>query len=315
MKIEFVGEDKLQEMFVRQIKGHKLPVGLLAYGTEAGGAQLELTRGRESGVQERLTSLLREKIPFISESIPDGAMVTCLGTVDSEKSLIIARTLASKRGCEFCVMDVNGRALDAVMTSLEGMEMKMSACVGFIDDLPRLRKDIAAPFVACYFGNGFCGWDPMKFLSSMRETLRPEDFLLFDCHLFEPGAQPGPGQEAALAAEQPARAAGLCGDSVVFREDVLPAATPAGQAYRTRNVMQVQKDFQLTADAGTVHLKKGDEIELGFTYKYTLSQVVTLLKRTRFQIVRLFLSDDNNDLIVLVKPREDDFLMSSVLER
>lgn len=316
MKIEFVKDDKLQEIFFRYLKGHRLPADLLTIGAGSESGRLAIPAGAESAVSDRLTSLLREKMPFIAESIPDGVTVACIGVGDGETGLIIARELAGRRNCEFCAMDVSGRLLDAALAKLGTVAMKTTAYIGFLDDLPKLRERVSSPLVICCLNNSFCRREPEHFLSLIRGSLHSQDLFLFDCHLFDSGDQSE--SEPAVKNETGLRDVsgfGLEPDSYAFREDILPTVTPAGQACRTKSVLQIQKDCQLSVDAGTLQLKKGEEIELGFTYKYKLSQVVTLLKRLRFQIIRLFLSDDNNDLIVLVKPREDGFLKFSMLER
>jgi len=96
---------------------------------------------------------------------------------------------------------------------------------------------------------------------------------------------------------------GMNPDDCVFHLELLPVETSLGSVYRTTKWLDMLKDTTITCGPNKVLLMAGDTISLGFTYKYTRPQVQGYLRRHGFQEVELFLSPDEDGLLVLARKR------------
>lgn len=259
-----------------------------------------------------VTALLKEKLPYLAESIPSGAAIVSIGIGDGENELALLSALAGKGDREFCALEPNSRTLETAMKRLEGFASKLTPYAGSVETFSKIRDSLPSPIVACCLSNRFCSYEPSAFLAMINASLSPRDYFLMDCHLYDSTDNPGNRQ---LLTTQPFAEAGLSADTIEVRNALLPALTPAGRAFRERSSLLIQKDCRLTAEDGGLSLKKGEEIELGESYRYKFSQVIALLKRERFHVVRMFLSDNNDTMVVLARPLGDGYLQYSMLER
>ncbi|MGE5308922.1 MAG: L-histidine N(alpha)-methyltransferase [Deltaproteobacteria bacterium] len=293
MKIELIKEDKVREYLFKALRSHRLP---------------EMSARPEC---RQLTELLKDKMKFLAESIPEGVTVASLGAGDGEREGIILKALAAKGAVEYCALDINGGMLDRAMERLEGPPgLKKTAFVGYLDDLPKLKSSVSSPVLCCCLGNAFCSHEPSSFLSLLADSLTEQDLFLMDCHL---GSQQE--QEKNISGSQPFPDLGLTAESVELRTELLPTVTAVGQAMRARRSLLVQKDCKMSLSEVSVPLKKGEELEIGSVYTYKFSQVVALLKKARFQTVRVFLSDNNEDLVILARPLGEGYLQYSMMGR
>jgi hypothetical protein len=94
---------------------------------------------------------------------------------------------------------------------------------------------------------------------------------------------------------------GLSTEDCVFRLDLIGKETEAGRLYRTDKRIEILADCTLTCPDRLIGLRKGEMIRMGFTYKYTLSQVTTFLERNRFHCLTEFVSDDGENVLILAQ--------------
>ena len=94
---------------------------------------------------------------------------------------------------------------------------------------------------------------------------------------------------------------GMNPDSCVFHLELLPVETSLGSVFRTTKWLDILEETTVSCGPNKVLLTAGDTINLGFTYKYTCSQVQDYLRRHGFQEVELFLSPDEHSILLLVR--------------
>ena len=96
---------------------------------------------------------------------------------------------------------------------------------------------------------------------------------------------------------------GMAPEHFEFQLDLLPTKTSFGDIYRTHKQLCVCQDTVIQCGPGTINLKAGDTIQLGFTYKYKLEQIEGLLRKQEFDLLKLFLSADHSNLLALVRKK------------
>jgi uncharacterized SAM-dependent methyltransferase len=92
-------------------------------------------------------------------------------------------------------------------------------------------------------------------------------------------------------------------NSFHFHLDLVPIKSTIGMLYRTHKTLHISEDSFLTIGLNTVSFRSGDIVQLGFTYKYTLEQIMTLLDQADFDLIKYFLSNDRTNAIILSKKK------------
>ena len=310
-KIELIKEEELEERFYNSLKEHKLPDYFLYLGAPGVKNWVTLDRSEKFTVAAQLTELLRESMPFIGRLIPPGMNVVSLGVGSGEKERIILDELSRRSDPFYFPVDISSQMVDIALETVRDIPVEKLGLVGFFEDMPLLKRFWRAPVILCMLGNNFCNYEPDHVLKAVHENLDGEDLFLFDCHLFPNAVDKESIRkkiEAIYRSKEnvsfnvgPLLRCGMDPENVAFQLDLLPTQTLIGAVYRTHKRVNIRKDTTINCGSGTVNFEAGDTIQLGFTYKYTAGQIEALLRQYNFTVLRMFLSSDRSNLLVLAR--------------
>ena len=311
-KIELVSKDELEARLARSLEQRQMPDYFLYLGDSGVASWLSLSSAAEFPIASRLTELLTQSLPFIAPHLSGRFDLVSIGVGNGKKERALLEAILPRCGLAYYPVDVSSEMVDEALRTVADVNVEKTGLVAFLEDLASLRQFWNRPVLLCLLGNNFCNYDPDYLLETVHGQLEADDLFLFDCHLFP--AQQG-GQE--LGREEvemvyrsrlnvrfniaPLVQRGLHPDSCVFHLDLVPAETGLGTVYRTSKRLQILRDTTISCGPNKVQLAAGDTIRLGFTYKYTHTQVRGYLQRHDFQEVELFLSSDSNNLLALVR--------------
>lgn len=311
-KIELVRKDELEARLRACLEQRQMPDYFLYLGDSGVKSWLTLSSSPEFPIASRLTELLRQSLPSIANHLAGRFDVVSIGVGSGEKELILLEALESRCNTKYYAVDVSSEMVDEALNTVADMNIAKVGLVALFEDLARLRQFWEPPVLLCLLGNNFCNYDPDHALKTVYRQLETNDLFLFDCHLLPiqlEGGKPGLEQVEQIYRSKlnlhfniaPLLQRGLDPVSWVFHLDLLPVETSAGTVYRASKRLQILKDTVISCGSKKVWLAAGDTIRLGFTYKYTYSQVRNYLQRHGFQEVELFLSPDGDNLLALVR--------------
>ena len=138
------------------------------------------------------------------------------------------------------------------------------------------------------------------------------DYFLFDCHLFAPRSEEieqwKKSFEKAYHSDLnihfnlwPLIERGLNPNDCSFNLDLIPVDSLFGKTYRTEKYIKILKHANITIGESKINFLAGDIIRMGFTYKYTASQIEGYVQHYNFKIIKKFLSEDEENLLVLTQ--------------
>lgn len=311
-KIELIRKDELEARLQACLEQRQMPDYFLYLGDSGVESWLTLSSSPGFPIASQLTELLRQSLPSIARHFSARFDVVSIGVGSGEKERILLEALESRCTPKYYAVDVSSQMVDEALNTVADMDIVKIGLVALFEDLARLRQFWEPPVLLCLLGNNFCNYDPDYVLKTVCRQLETDDLFLFDCNLFP--AQPGGKELGREHVEQAYRSQlnvrfnigplvqrGLEPDSCVFHLDLLPTKTSIGTVYRTSKWLQISKDTVISCGPNKVWLATGDTIRLGFTYKYTCSQVRGYLRWHGFQEVELLLSPDGDNLLALVQ--------------
>lgn len=313
-KIELVTKDELEARLQACLEQRQMPDYFL-YLDESGVRNwLALSNSEEFTVASRLTSLLKQSLPSIVKHLSDRFDLFSIGVGSGEKERILLEAIIHKGTPSYYAVDISSEMVDQALNTVADIDVEKTGVVAFLEDLVRLRQLWSSPVLLCLLGNNFSNYDPDYLLETVHVQLQCDDLFLFDCHLFPTqrgGQGQGQEQEEQMYHSQlnvrfnidPLVQRGMDPDSCAFHLDLLPIETSLGTIYRTRKWIEILKDSAVSCGPNKVWLKAGETISMGFTYKYTRSQVQGYLRWHSFQEVRLLSSPDDHNLLALVRKR------------
>jgi len=145
----------------------------------------------------------------------------------------------------------------------------------------------------------------------VREQLTPNDMFLFDCHGLPDPSRYDTWSDSvekiygsrrnALFNMGPLVQRGMDPNACAFHLELITVDSPAGPAIRTRKWLDVTRDIVVRCGPCNVELASNSRIELGFTFKHTLSQVRSHLRRQGFREIKAFTSQAGENLLVLAR--------------
>lgn len=310
-KIELIKKEVLEEKFFECLKKHSLPDCFLYLGEAGVKSWISLDKSEVFPIAARLTELLRDKISSIVSYIPPGMNIVSIGVGRGEKERIILEELSRRETPSFYPVDVSSQMVDTALETVRDLSVEAMGLVGFFEDLPVMKRCWHSPIMLCLLGNSFCNFEPDDIFKDMHENLLYKDLFLFDCHLFPPAEDEETARkeiEKIYRSEQnalfnmgPLLERGVDPGNLEFQLNLLRTETPYGNFYRTHKKLQVHKDLTVECSSGSIDLKAGDTIQLGFTYKYELEEIKALLTQHKFDAIKLFLSSDQANLLVLAR--------------
>jgi uncharacterized SAM-dependent methyltransferase len=311
-KIELVTKDQLEARLQACLEQRQMPDCFLYLDDSGVRNWLALSNSEEFPVASRLTGLLKQDLPSIVEHLSGKFDLVSIGVGSGEKERILLEALVQQGTPTYYAVDISSEMVEQALNTVTDINVDRIGVVAFLEDLEVLRQFWNPPVLLCLLGNNFCNYDPDSLLETIHAQLQSEDLFLFDCHLFptqQQGEDWGREEVERMYRSQlnvrfnidPLVRRGMNPDDCVFHLELLPVETSLGSVYRTTKWLDMLKDTTITCGPNKVLLMAGDTISLGFTYKYTPPQVQGYLRRYGFQEVELFLSPDEDGLLVLAR--------------
>jgi uncharacterized SAM-dependent methyltransferase len=313
-KIELAGEQDLEAGLRESIMRRELPDCYLYLGDGGTRRWLELCESDEFPICSHLSDLLEDSVGDLCEHFMGPLDLMSVGVGSGAKERILLEGLMSSCDLNYIAVDVSGDMVDRALEASADIPVPALGIVARFEDLRSLEAYCENPVLLCMLGNSFCNFDPDYALSLVRTHLGPGDNFLFDCSL-----KPNDTRDDAAAAfaEQvesvyrsqvnmrfniwPLVERGMRPDACRFHLDLVRAPSSAGEVHRTSKRLEILEDSTVTIGGEDVKLQAGETVRMGFTYKYSVAQVRSLLKMNNFEEVALFATPDGENLLALVK--------------
>lgn len=319
-----ISEKSMEERLCECLKKRELPDYLLYTGT--GGAEnwLKLDRSETFSVARQLKVILEKNIASIGRFIPTGMSFVSLGVGNGEKERIVLEELIRKNLAEkpasgkvsirYYPIDVSSQLVDIALEKVRDLPVEKKGIVGFIEDMPLLKKHWRLPVLFCIMGNTFCNYEPEFILRLIYENLEQGDLFFFDANLLP---VQGSGEEAQSAIKSvlgtyasrenalfnmyPLLQYGMVPEDFDFELLLGHVDSRIGALYRTRKSLNILKDAEIRIGQETISFREGEVIRMGFTYKYTYEQIIAFLNICGFDVLKAFLSEDRTNTMILAK--------------
>jgi uncharacterized SAM-dependent methyltransferase len=323
-KIITSGEKSMEERLFESLKNHELPDYLLYTGMGGAKNWLKLDGSETFPVARRLKDMLEENIASIVRFIPAGMSLVSVGVGSGEKERVLLEEMITKNLSEkpvsgkvpirYYPVDISSQLVDIALEKVRDLPVEKKGIVGFIEDMPLLKKHWRLPILFCILGNTFCNYEPEFILQLVYKNLEQGDLFFFDASLL-PDQDSGEdahsarrsvlgtyaSRENALFNMYPLLQYGMAPEDFDFELLLAHVDSRIGALYRTRKSLNILKDTEIRIGSETVSFREGDVVRMGFTYKYTYDQITALLNISGFEILRAFLSKDRENAIFLAK--------------
>jgi uncharacterized SAM-dependent methyltransferase len=325
-KIKIIREEDLEKRLYESLKRHEIPDYLLYTGVEGAQNWLKLDRSETFPVARQLKVLLEKNIASIVRFIPPGMSLVSVGVGNGDKERLLLEELIKKNLSEksasgkvamrYYPIDINSHFVDLALEKVRDLPVEKKGTVGFIEEMPLLKKYWRLPILFCILGNTFCNYEPEFILKLIYENLEQGDLFFFDVNLL-PTQDSGEriqsarksilgtyaSRENALFNMYPLLQYGMDPDDFDFELLLGQVSSSIGLVYRTRKSLNILKDAEIKIGPDTINFKEGDIIRMGFTYKYTYDQILAFLNICGFDVLNSFLSEDRENAIILAKKR------------
>ena len=323
-KIIITSEEEIEKKLSESLKRLELPDYLLYTGAEGAQNWLKLNGSGIFPVALQLKGLLEKNIVLIVKFIPTCMSLVSIGVGGGDKEKIILEELIKKNlakkpasdrvSITYYPIDISSQLVDIALEKTSGMPVEKKGIVGFIEEMPLLKRFWRFPVLFCILGNTFCNYDPEFILKLVHDNLEIGDLFLFDADLLlirRPGEETKyarnsilgiyASRENAFFNMYPLLQYGMSPKDFDFELMLVDVDSRIGKVYRTRKNLNIMKDAKIEIGKETISFKEGDIIRMGFTYKYTYEQIITLLNICRFDVLNSFLNENKSNAIILAK--------------
>jgi len=325
-KIITTSEKSMEERLCKCLKNRELPDYLLYTGTGGAKNWLKLDGSETFPVARQLKVLLEKNVASIGRFIPTGMSLVSIGVGNGEKERIVLEELIRKNLAEkpasgkvsirYYPIDISSQLVDIALEKVRDLPVEKKGVVGFIEDMPLLKKHWRLPVLFCILGNTFCNYEPEFILQLIYENLEQGDLFFFDASLL-PTQDSGEeaqsarksvlgmyaSRENALFNMYPLLQYGLVPEDFDFELLLGHVDSRIGALYRTRKNLNILKDAEIRIGQETISFREGEVIRMGFTYKYTYEQIIAFLNICGFEALKVFLSEDRANTMILAKKR------------
>ncbi|AKB73749.1 hypothetical protein MSLAZ_0488 [Methanosarcina lacustris Z-7289] len=325
-KIITISEKSPEEKLYESLKKYEIPDYLLYTGADGTNNWLKLEGYGTFPVARQLKIMLEKNVASIIRFIPACMSLVSVGVGNGEKERVLLEELIKKNRAEklasekvsihYYPVDINNQFVDIALEKVKDLPVEKKGIVGFIEDMPLLKKHWHLPVLFCILGNSFCNYEPEFLLQLVHENLEQGDLFFFDANLIP--AQ-GSGEEEQSARKSilgtyasrenalfniyPLLQYGMAPEDFDFELLLAHVDSRIGALYRTRKSLNILKDAEIRIGPETIDFKEGDVIRMGFTYKYTYEQVLAFLDICGFEVLKAFLSEDRTNTMILAKKR------------
>jgi uncharacterized SAM-dependent methyltransferase len=325
-KIKITSEEDIEKRLFESLKQHELPDYLLYTGRGGAKNWLKLDGAETFPVARQLKVLLEKNIASIVRFIPTGMSLISVGVGSGDKERILLEELINKNLAEkpasgkvsirYYPIDISSQFVDIALEKVSDLPVEKQGIVGFIEEMPLLKRYWRLPVLFCILGNTLCNYDPEFILKLVYENLEQGDLFLFDADLL-PAQRSGEeakfarksvlgtyaSRENALFNMYPLLQYGMDPEDFDFELLLGHVYSRIGEVYRTRKNINILKDAEIKIGQETIALREGDIIRMGFTYKYTYEQIIAFLDICGFEVLNSFLNEDRSNAIILAKKR------------
>ena len=90
---------------------------------------------------------------------------------------------SEKVSIRYYPIDINSQLVDLALEKVKDLPVEKKGIVGFIEDMPLLKKHWHLPVLFCILGNTFCNYEPEFILQLVHENLEQGDLFFFDANL------------------------------------------------------------------------------------------------------------------------------------
>jgi len=325
-KIITISEKDPEERLYESLKNHELPDYLLYTGVEGANNWLKLEGSRTFPVARQLKIMLEENVASIVRLIPACMSLVSVEVGSGEKERVLLEELIKKNLAEnpasekvstrYYPVDINSQFVDAALEKVKDLPVEKKGIVGFIEDMPLLKKHWHLPVLFCILENTFCNYEPEFILQLIHENLEQGDLFFFDANLLPAQGSDEETQSArksilgtyasrenALFNMYPLLQYGMAPDDFDFELLLSHVDSRIGALYRTQKSLNILKDSEIRVGEETICFREGDVIRMGFTYKYTFYQVLAFLDICGFEVLKAFLSEDRTNAMILANKR------------
>jgi uncharacterized SAM-dependent methyltransferase len=325
-KIKIISEENIEKKLYESLKKHELPDYLLYTGTDGAKNWLKLDGSEIFPVARQLKVFLEKNIASIVRSIPTDLSLVSIGVGSGDKEKILLEELIKKNLAEkpasgkvsirYYPVDISSQLVDIALEKVRDLPVEKKGIVGFIEEMPLLKRHWSLPVLFCFLGNTLCNYEPEFILKLVYENLEQNDLFLFDASLLP---TEGSGEETSSARRSvlgiyasrenalfnmyPLLHYGMDLEDFDFELLLGRVDSRIGAVYRTRKSLNILKDAEIKIGPKTIGFREGDIIRMGFTYKYTYEQIIAFLNVFGFDVLNSFLSEDRSNAIILAKKR------------
>ena len=312
IKIELVQTCELEEQLKQCLEQRFMPDYFLYLGDSGSRNWLELDGSKEFTVASRLTGLLTQSIPIIARHIHHRCDMVSLGVGSGQKERLLLEALVPRGVKKYVAVDISASLVEKAMNRVADIGIIKIGLVALMEDLTRLRRFWGSPVLLCMLGNSFCNYEPEQLLQSIHRHLEAGDLFLFDCRLFPYGVEDGGAEREQVERmyrsqpnvrfnTAPLAQRGMGAEVCSFHLELETLESEVGPVLRTKKWLHLRKDARVSCGREQVLLRRGDDIQLGFTYKFTRPQVQAYLKRLGFRAVEICVGAEGGDMLALVQ--------------
>jgi len=325
-KIITINEKSMEDRLCECLKKCELPDYLLYTGTGGAKNWLKLDESETFPVARKLRLILEKNIASIVRFVPAGMSLVSVGVGSGEKEKILLEELIRKNLAEnpvsgklsirYYPVDISSQLVDAALKKVRNLPVEKKGIVGFIEDMPSLKRHWRLPVLFCILGNTFCNYEPEFILQLIYENLEQGDLFFFDANILPAqGSEENTryakksvlgtysSRENALFNMYPLLHYGMLPEDFDFELSLGHVDSRIGALYRTRKNLNILKDAEIRIGQETISFRDGDIIRMGFTYKYTYEQIIAFLNIYGFDVLKAFLSEDRLNTMILAKKR------------
>jgi uncharacterized SAM-dependent methyltransferase len=311
-KTELIKDKDLKKLLYTSLKERKLPDFLLYIGQNGAENWINLVKSTNFSYAKQQKQKLQKNIPNILKSIPYKINIVSIGVGTGEKESIIIQELVKKSSLKYYPIDMNSNFVDLALKKVDDLSIEKKGFVGFIEDLDIIKTYWEKPIMLCIFGNTFCNFKPKFILNKIKEIIDENDFFLIELNI-----APNNVNEKNFRKEfnkfykskenikfniQPIVNLGIPLEDIEFNIDLIPQKSATGILYKSHKSIKILKNNKISIDSHSIDFKSGDIIKMGFTYKYNINQITSLLTNSGFLIVNKY--TNGSYLLLLTKKQE-----------
>jgi uncharacterized SAM-dependent methyltransferase len=313
--MKLLTDEILEQKLKYYLDRRQLPDAFLYVGDSGAQNWLTLEASTRFPVAATLTALMREYAGALARQTAHCRTVVSIGAGDAQKELLLLQELQrySRPVCH--IVDVSQPLVEEALATLRGLQIESYGVTALCEDLGQLAPHWKRPTLLCLLGNNFSNYDPASLLGLIGGNLEPTDALLLDASLLPAGDQQDTEawvQEVEAVYNSPENiqfntaplvTRGMDPEHCRFELKLIQVHHPWGTVWRTQKRIHVLQPSVVRCGTAAVAFSAGNVIEMGFTYKYRLTQLQDCLHQHGFDLRDGRLDPTGRNVILLAAKR------------